>query len=192
MNYLAHALLSSNDPQLQAGNFIADHIRGNNFDNLPPQIIQGIKLHRAIDSFTDNHPLFRQSKRVFYKGFEKHSGVLVDIYFDHLLAINFPNFSSTSLSHFAKTAYENYELFQSLFPERSKNFLTYLLRNDLYSSYASLQGIQLVLSGLSKRINHHVLLENSIPLFLENKDFLNSSFMSFFEDAVVKIYGRKL
>src|SRR5688572_18797949 len=112
MNYLAHAFLSNNDKDLLVGNFIADHIRGNKYEIYSEEIISGIKLHRNIDTFTDAHHLFKESKRVFYNGFEKHSGILVDIYFDHLLAKNFEKYSSQSLSDFSQQVYRIYSEYQ--------------------------------------------------------------------------------
>ena len=83
MNYLAHAFLSNNDRDLLIGNFIADHLRGNDFKDHKPEIIEGIYMHRKIDTFTDSHPNFKASKRLFYNGYERYSGILIDIYFDY-------------------------------------------------------------------------------------------------------------
>ena len=96
MNYLAHALFSNNEPNLLIGNFIADHLRGNDFTNYPTEIINGIYLHRKIDTFTDNHESFKASKRVFYDGYARYSGILIDIYSDHFLAKNFERYSELS------------------------------------------------------------------------------------------------
>lgn len=67
MNYLAHALLSNNNKGLLIGNFIADHIRGNDFKNFPEEVIKGILLHRRIDTFTDSHPEFKKVNVCFMR-----------------------------------------------------------------------------------------------------------------------------
>jgi len=59
VNYLAHAFLSNNNADLLIGNFIADHLRGNNFEGYSQEVQKGILLHRKIDEFTDNHPNFK-------------------------------------------------------------------------------------------------------------------------------------
>ena len=89
MNYLAHSYLSFQQPDLIIGNFIADSIQGNRFEGLTDGIIKGISLHRKIDVFTDSHPIFLTSKHRFSKDFDKYSGVLMDIIYDHYLAKNF-------------------------------------------------------------------------------------------------------
>jgi acyl carrier protein phosphodiesterase len=184
MNYLAHAFLSKNDKDLLIGNFIADHVRGNDFKRYPEKIVEGIRLHRKIDTFTDAHPEFKKSKRVFYQGFEKHSGILVDIYFDYFLARNFSGYSALSLDLFSENVYKVYSEHEHLLPESSSGFLKYVIKNNIYTSYSSLQGIQKVLFHLSHRINHAVKLDESVKLFVEHEAELLAYFNAFFKDAV--------
>jgi len=182
VNYLAHAYLSGNNKELLVGNFIADHLRGNDFKNYTEGIINGIRLHRKIDSFTDAHPLFKTSKRVFYKGFEKYSGILVDIFFDHFLARQFSNFHHQSLDDFSNNVYRVYLENIKLMPESSTRFLNYVLRNNIYQNYASLKGIETVLTHLSHRIGHQVALNESLELFLDSEELLEYNFFEFIID----------
>lgn len=183
MNYLAHALLSNNDPNLLVGNFIADHLRGNDFRDFPPEIIDGIYLHRRIDTFTDAHSLFKKSKRVFYNGFERYSGILTDIYFDHLLARDFEKYGAGNLADFSARVYKVYQQHSQLLPQSSSRFLDYVIGNNIYPAYATIEGIEKVLYHLSHRIKHNVKLDDSIRLFRAHEKELESNFSSFFEDA---------
>ena len=61
MNFLAHIYLSGEDQELKIGNFIADSVKGKKFAQFPERIQQGITLHRKIDSYTDSHPIVRES-----------------------------------------------------------------------------------------------------------------------------------
>jgi len=188
MNYLAHAFLSKNDKDLLIGNFIADHLRGNDFKAYPEKVVEGILLHRRIDAFTDTHPEFKKSKRLFYDGFEKYSGVLVDIYFDHLLAKNFKDHSPIPLNEFSKNVYTVYSENRSLIPQSSARFLDYVLQNNVYTSYADINGIERVLNHLSHRIKHKSQLDDSVKLFTENKALLQESFDVFFEDVINEFF----
>ncbi|MBL7918344.1 MAG: DUF479 domain-containing protein [Bacteroidia bacterium] len=183
MNYLAHAYFSNNNDYLLVGNFIADHIRGNNLSAYHQEIIKGIELHRKIDSFTDCHAAFKASKRLFYNGFEKHSGILIDIYLDHYLANNFSDFSDIKLNEFAKSTYSVYEMNRSVLPESSNMFLDYVIKNNIYEAYAEIEGIEKVLYHLSHRIKHDTWLNNSIEIFLSNKSELENNFEVIFNDA---------
>jgi len=183
MNYLAHAFLSKHNKDLLIGNFIADHIRGNDFKNYSPEIVKGIHLHRNIDAFTDGHEEFKKSKRVFYDGFEKYSGILVDIYFDYFLAKNFTLYSDKPLDVFSKDVYKIYEDHRHLLPYSSSRFLEYVIQNNIYKEYANLDGIKTVLYHLSHRIKHTVQLDDSLLLFKKNEAVLESNFTLFFKEA---------
>ncbi|MBA2612216.1 MAG: DUF479 domain-containing protein [Bacteroidetes bacterium] len=184
MNYLAHAFLSNNNTNLLIGNFIADHLRGNNFSNYSPEIIEGIYLHRKIDTFTDSHERFKSSKRLFYKDFERYSGILIDIYFDHLLAKNFSNYSTIHLKEFCDNVYTIYSESEQLLPKSSSNFLDYVIKNNIYYEYSSIAGIEKVLFHLSHRIKHNVMLNDSIAIFKLHEKELEDNFKLFFNDAV--------
>lgn len=182
MNYLAHAYLSKDDEGLLIGNFIADHLRGNKFDHLNEGIIKGIQMHRQIDTFTDNHDVFKKSKRVFYNGFEKYSGILVDIYFDHFLATNFNEYSNKPLELFSNHVYTIYQNNSHHLPDSSNQFLGYVLKNNIYHAYSKIEGIEKVLFHLSHRINHGKMLNESIRIFNEQKPELEENFSIFFND----------
>ena len=86
MNYLAHVYLSEADEALTICNFIADHVKGKaNLDYLET-IQKGILLHRKIDHFTDQHPLFKKNVNLLFPQFGHYSRVIVDMFFDHFLA----------------------------------------------------------------------------------------------------------
>jgi acyl carrier protein phosphodiesterase len=191
MNYLAHSFLSNGNEELIIGNFIADHLRGNNFNDYSPGIVEGIKLHRRIDEFTDSHPLFKESKRIFYEGFEKHSGILVDIYFDHLLARDFASYSEDTLKEHCDKVYEVYRSNLNLLPLDSQRFLSYVLQNNIYMAYAEEKGIEKVLFHLSQRIKHGVQLNDSLPVFQANREKLKNNFTEFFHDAKQKFILEK-
>jgi len=186
MNYLAHAFLSNNQEELLVGNFIADHLRGNALSIYSDKIQKGIRLHREIDTFTDSHPRFRESKRLFYEGFEKYSGILIDIYFDHLLAKNFKVYSPMPLAEFSANVYKVYSKFQREIPKSGLGFLDYVIKNNIYTEYGRLEGIERVLYHLSHRIKHTVRLDHSVPIFAANEQQLYGNFQLFFQEAQKK------
>src|SRR5436190_22096246 len=106
MNYLAHLYLSGDDPMIMIGNFIADHIKGKQFDLYSKEIQKGILLHRSIDTFTDQHPLVEQSKLLLRPHFHKYAPVIADVFYDHFLAKDWKNYHPQSLENFAQHAYQ--------------------------------------------------------------------------------------
>ena len=92
MNFLAHIYVSGDNDLVKIGNFMADSIRGHSYDVYPMEIQKGILLHRSIDSFTDMHPIYRQSKHRLHEKYGHYSGVIMDIFYDHFLAKNWKTY----------------------------------------------------------------------------------------------------
>ena len=182
MNYLAHSFLAFQNTDLIIGNFIADSIQGNRFDGLTEGIIKGIKLHRKIDVFTDSHPIFLTSKHRFSKDFDKYSGVLMDIIYDHYLAKNFEQYSSLSLQNHADGIYDILKNNYDFLPEHAKRFYGYMTERNILFHYSSIEGIQTVLTHLSNRIRNRFELQLAIPILEANYQEIEEEFFIFFKD----------
>jgi acyl carrier protein phosphodiesterase len=182
VNYLAHSVLSFNDPDLIIGNFIADSIQGNRFDGLTPSIIKGITLHRKIDVYTDSHPIFLTSKYHFTKDFGKYNGVLMDIIYDHYLAKNFHLYSPTPLQEYCSNIYKLLHDNHHYLPEPAKRFYEYMTERNVLYTYSTLQGIEVVLGHLSHRIRHRYELSLAIPVLEKHYDEIEQEFFVFFDD----------
>lgn len=182
MNYLAHSFLSFQNTDLIIGNFIADSIQGNRFDGLTEGIIKGISLHRKIDTYTDAHPVFLTSKHRFSKDFDKYSGVLMDIIYDHYLAKNFEHYSSLSLQNHADGIYDILKNNYDFLPEHAKRFYGYMTERNILFHYSSIEGIQTVLTHLSNRIRNRFELQLAIPILEANYQEIEEEFFIFFKD----------
>ena len=103
MNFLAHLYLSGDNEQIIVGNFIGDFVKGRNaLQTFDPTIALGIELHRAIDQFTDTHPVVRSSKDRLRPKYRHYAGVIVDIFYDHFLARKWNDYHKTPLPEFAQ------------------------------------------------------------------------------------------
>ena len=140
MNFLAHAVLSFENPDLMVGNFIADFVKGKDYMHYPDQIKAGILLHREIDHFTDSHQLVLQSKRRLYEKYGHYSGVIVDMYYDHFLAANFFKFHSSPLEPFTQMVYSTVGSNQDHLPEKAQYILNYMSKGNWLLSYAKITG----------------------------------------------------
>lgn len=184
MNYLAHSVLSFNNPDLIIGNFIADSVKGSHFEGLTPEIIKGITLHRKIDVYTDSHPVFLSSKYRFREQFGKFSGVITDIIYDHFLAKNFEKYSEKPLQEHATYMYSLLQVNHVFLPEHAKRFYQYMTERNVLVSYADLKGIETVLQHLSHRIRFQYHLNLAIPLVENQYQELESEFFAFFESIM--------
>lgn len=180
MNYLAHLALSGDDEEIMAGNFIGDSLKGVHINTFPKKVQHGIHLHRLIDDFTDHHPEFLRAKKIFAGEFDKYSGALVDVFFDHFVARGFDLYFQKDLQQFAFKCYRDLGQYYFLFPEKAKQFYQYMVQNNILFHYVNEEWIEKVLNGMTYRINEKALLYNAFPLFLDNYIFLEERFNLFF------------
>lgn len=182
INFLAHLYLSGDHNEIAVGNFMGDFVKGSQLDRFPEMVAKGIILHREIDNYTDNHPIVSQSKDKLREKYRHYSGVIVDMYYDHFLAINFSDYSQDSLEDFAREKYQLLEDHWELIPPRGQNMLPYMIRGDWLSNYAKKEGIHRSLTGLSRRTKFKSNLELAIQDLVEHYDELELEFKQFFEE----------
>jgi len=182
MNFLAHLYLSGDDKPLRIGNFIGDHVKGKTINLLPQEIKNGVLLHRKIDFFTDNHEIVAHSKERLRPHFHKYAGVVSDIFFDHFLAVHWDKFSDISLQQFATEFYAETKMHTAFLPKKTIEMLPYMIGNNWLVSYATTDGINRVLSGMSRRTPFESNMENGAEELIKNYMQYEKEFFSFFPE----------
>jgi acyl carrier protein phosphodiesterase len=153
MNYLAHLYLSGNNHEIMIGNFIADHVKGKQIELFDEEIVKGIKLHRLIDEFTDTHKVVEQSKIRLRSEFGKYSPVIVDVFYDHYLAIKWEQYHHEDLSLYADNFYTLLNNNHHRLPIRTQQMIQYMIPQNWLLNYKTIAGINKTLTGMSKRTN---------------------------------------
>lgn len=151
MNFLAHALLAGNDPALVVGGVIGDWIKGPLPAGLPPDLARGVALHRAIDSHAETQPAFRASRARVSPTRRRYAGVLVDIFYDHLLARDFARHHDIALAGFTQQVYAQIAARSAELPVAVPPVLRLMATEDWLGSYAALDGIADVLARMGRR-----------------------------------------
>jgi acyl carrier protein phosphodiesterase len=186
MNFLAHIYLSGDNEFIKIGNFMADGIRGKQFENFPEEIQKGILLHRAIDTFTDAHPVFRKSTKRLHERYHHYAGVIVDVFYDHFLAKNWSNYSDEDLEEYVSRFYQSMYTNHDLLSERAKGILPYMEKQNWLSSYQSIDGIHEILSRMDRRTDNNSNMRFASEELKEYYSEFEQEFSSFFED--IKAY----
>lgn len=184
MNFLAHIYLSDNQPLRQIGNFMADAVKGKDYEQYQGELKTGILLHRAIDSFTDSHPIFRTSVRRLFDEFRHYSPVIIDLYYDHFLAKHWRDFHDDELENFIEAFYQNLTANQSLLPERTQRMIPYLLEENWLWSYQTPEGLGKILTQMDRRTQNRSNMRLAIPPLLENYQAFEEDFMAFFPEVI--------
>ena len=182
MNYLAHIYLSGNNDLLKIGNFMADGIRGNDYLNFPEEIKNGIILHRHIDTFTDAHPIYRKSKHRLHEKYGHYAGVIMDILYDHFLAKNWSVYSDERLEDYAANFYRLLENNYNILSEKAKEILPYMKDRNWLLSYATIEGIEIILFQMDYRTKHRVNMQEAVVELQEFYSEFEEEFTLFFEE----------
>lgn len=179
MNYLAHAYLSFEDPDILTGNMISDFVKGKKKFDYSSAIQRGIALHRAIDEFTDTHPVTKEARKFFQPSYGLYSSVFMDVVYDHFLATDTNEFSDESLLEFSLRTYQALDGYTSQFPARFASLYPYMKQYNWLYNYKTLQGIQRSFEGISHRALYisesntafRILEDSYNDLHLHFKDF---------------------
>lgn len=182
MNYLAHIYLSGENDALKIGNFIADSVKGKRYLNFSKGIQNGILLHRKIDTFTDAHPVVRKSISRFSDDFGLYAGVIVDILYDHFLGANWNDYHPQSLEKYVAEFYELLQENFSILPRRVQDFYPYMAEQNWLLSYASISGIEQILTQMNHRVKTGVELQKSISELRKDYQSFEEEFRVFFQE----------
>ncbi len=180
MNYLAHIFLSGPNRKVQLGNFVGDAVKGSSYRNYPPDICKGILLHRAIDDYTDHHPAVCEVVHALQPEFGRYAGVLLDIYFDYLLASRFGLFSEIPLKRYSRNFYLSLLMYYRYLPLRFKRFVWHFILTGRLQKYATRNGIKESLDIMVEYHHIDISVDKAVRYLEEHDEELFAVFRPFF------------
>jgi acyl carrier protein phosphodiesterase len=184
VNWLAHTFLSEANVEFQLGNLLADIVRGDDRVAMSNAFVRGAECHKAIDAFTDSHPVVKRSRMRVPQEYRRFSGVLIDVFYDYLLATRWPTYVVVPLEQFTATFYAAAAATELPLPESARATLQRILHHDSLGSYQRIEGVERALrrisAYLSGRWHREFSLERSIPALLAHEPEYALDFAEFF------------
>ena len=180
MNFLAHAYLSFNDPEILVGNMISDFVKGKKKFDYSPRIQQGIFLHRQIDTFTDNHEATKEAAKFLKPAVGLYAGAFADVAYDHFLANDFNEFTDNSLQQHGIKTYQILSEYNHVLPDPFQSVLPYMQSQNWLYNYKSLAGTQKSFEGVARRARYLNSSTEVFDLFKKNYASLQMCYNSFF------------
>ncbi|MBK8182122.1 MAG: DUF479 domain-containing protein [Candidatus Competibacteraceae bacterium] len=184
MNFLAHTFLARNTGQAQVGAILGDLMKS--ASGFPQEVQREISVHRSIDSFTDSHEIVIGTKQYFRPETRRFAGILLDVFFDHLLTVHWSNYSNVPLPAFVAQVHEHLNSFQSIYPPRVWFVLERMLSEKWLLSYGTFEGVKQAIDRISFRLSRR---RESFRAGLEdlkkNHDKIERGFETFFPLLVV-------
>lgn len=189
MNFLAHLHLAHDTPDHRVGSVVADFLKGPAFHALPAAIQDGVRQHRAVDAFTDRHQLVQRSIVRISKNWGWFSGIIVDVYYDHILARDWERYSDEPLRGFADRMYAILLAAAPGLPMPGRGFIEWMADDDRLVKYGTEDGIADTLWRLSRRIEERmpgkaVRLQDAMPSLIANDAGLEGDFRAFYPELM--------
>ena len=188
MNWLAHLFLSQPDGKHRLGNLFGDLIKGKERRKLNSCFNEGIRQHLLIDSFTDCHPIVKLSKQRIDIQHRRYRGVLIDVFYDHFLAINWHLYSSVELKDFTRNVYRSFIEYWDEIPMFPRIVIFRMMEQDWLGSYYYIAGVETTLKRIKTKLSqkHHdfFVVESFIGELENNYDLLNRDFNLFFPEII--------
>lgn len=179
MNYLAHAYLSFNDPEVLTGNMISDFVKGKKKFDYPNRILAGIDLHRAIDNFTDEHPVNKEVAKIFKASYGLYSSAFLDVVYDHFLAKELAD-NTPDFEQYTYNIYSSLDTYRDVFPATFNNMFPYMKQHNWLHNYQFAWGIEKSLQGLVHRARYLSDSKTAFTLFETRYDDFRHAYNQFF------------
>ena len=187
MNYLAHALLAGPEADWRLGGLLGDFVKGPlppGCGPLPESVRLGVVLHRRIDSFADAHSAFLRSRGRVSEARRRYGGIMVDMFYDHFLARHWAEFSDEPLESYTARLYALLAERPALLPERLREILPLMRRDDWLASYREVASVSFALDRMGeRRLRPGNLLAGSGTELEAAYAGFERDFLEFFPDA---------
>lgn len=180
-------LLAEPTPESRLGNLAADFVKHREIAGLPEGVRRGIKQHQQIDSFTDRHPVVQRSIRRLSERWGWFTGIIIDVYYDHLLALSWSDHCPLPLEEFTAEVNEDLLSVADLLPPMAEASVRRIAGTDRLRTYRELGGVVLALIRLThilrERIpNRAVDLLDALPDLATHHAELTADFAEFFPE----------
>ncbi len=181
MNHFAHLVLSQPTLESTVGNLLGDFSRGLDQASLPRAVLAGLENHRAVDRFTDAHPLVQEMKKGFSRERRRFAGIALDIYFDHLLIHHWHEIEQRHLESLITEIYQRMLEGRELMPgENMRRITRRIVEYDWFGSYRDIDSVAESLDRVAGRIRFANRFDNAIEDLLRNHDMIREGFLEFY------------
>lgn len=180
MNFLAHAYLSFNHPEILVGNMISDFVKGKKKFDYSQGVQHGIFLHRRIDTFTDSHEATKEAAKFLKPEVGLYAGAFADVAYDHFLANDLNEFTDDSLQQYATKTYSTLTEYYHVLPAPFQSLLPFMQSQNWLYNYKSIEGTKRSFEGVVRRARYLNSSTGVFDLFKKHYNSLQMCYNAFF------------
>lgn len=192
MNYLAHIYLARHSDDAMLGALLGDFVKPHAGAHYSEEMAAEIVTHRKVDSFTDSHPVVLQAKQLFAGPSRRYAGIVLDVYYDHLLAVHWERYAEVPLRDFIARFYRALARRAEVLPPRLAQAAPYMIEQDWLGSYADYAGVEMAVRRISTRLsrNGH-LMRDALADLARHHEELAAGFDVFFPELIAFVESRR-
>jgi acyl carrier protein phosphodiesterase len=185
MNYLAHIFLARQSGHAMLGALLGDFAKADVTGKFGVEIEREIRIHRKVDVYTDNHPVVVAARQTFDPVRRRYGGIVLDMFYDHVLAKNWPTYCDIPLDEFVANFYRVLRENIAVLPERLVHIVPKMIEQDWLGSYRDYSAVELAVTRTSSRLSRNGdLLRDGLLDVRANYTALADGFHEFFPDLI--------
>lgn len=192
MNYLAHIYLARQSDDAMLGALLGDFVKPHSGMLFSAEVEAEIVTHRKVDTYTDSHAIVLAGKGLFVGPRRRYSGILLDVFYDHLLARHWARYADTPLDEFIARFYSALARRADILPENLSRAAPYMIEQDWLGSYEKFEGVEIAIRRISTRLSKNGdLLRDGLADLRSNYDELEQGFHAFFPELIAFVESRR-
>jgi len=191
MNHLAHLALAGDETPLLLGAILGDHVKGRLKGEFPAAIERGIRLHRAIDAYTDQHPRVSACRARLAPEFRRYGGIMLDVQFDYFLANSFEQYHEQSLASFSMNTLSSLAARSNQLPAPASQQVQRMHQRNALAHHGTEAYLESSLVHLSSRLKHANPLAEAYAECRRLEPQVRRDFENFYPDLMSYVDGWK-
>lgn len=184
MNHLAHFHLAWPREDLVVGALEGDFHRGALPGDLRPELVDGVALHRAIDGFTDRHPVVAAARSRFPEEARRYAGIMLDICFDYFLSRHWQQFCPMDRAPFTREIYAMLGRASSSLSAPAVRTAAWLERHDVLGQFHRWDAVPAAGARVGRRLRRANPLHRSEEILQPLLPELEQAFLAFYPELV--------
>jgi acyl carrier protein phosphodiesterase len=176
MEILMNAFFSYQDPETMVGSFLSGGYINNHHNPFNKNIEQGQAISQSLDLFIENHPVCQEALLRLAPKARKYGNRILRLYYDHLLARNWANYSEVDYTTFCEMILGVLKTHNHLFPYKPKRVVNRVVRKKLITSLSTLNGLNEYIQEMTRYNSYNSIVQESIGDLAKYYDTFNREF----------------
>lgn len=182
VNFLAHFHLAAPDEGLLVGALEGDFLKGPLHGQRDADVEAGVRLHRFIDAYTDDHAAIAALRQRFPTSLRRYAGILIDLAFDHYLTAHWPQYDIQPLSAFADGVCQTLDRRRDQLSPAAQRMLDRLIEFEILTAYGPWSAVTGSAARIGERFRRGNPLRDTDSALAPLRPELERAFLAFYPD----------